>query len=188
MFRRRRPPDPLAEVQPAQLDRRWGAPVQEALAARRRFLDAVGRAPGGGIRDRLEDLRSSLDEGVLATWAAAQRAQALDRASAELDLLRITDEHKEAKRQIAIGNADPGLEDRAAALAERHAAAQRLLNSVDDAARELAGLEARLDALSVRATEIVLTGGLGGAAHSTTELDGVLDELRAVRLALDELG
>jgi hypothetical protein len=186
VLRRRRPPDPIDQVQPAQLAARWSAPVRAALAARQRFLDATATARAGPLRDRFGELRGSIDDGVIATWEAAQRAQALDRAATELDIGRITNEHKAAQRSLTGGADDPGLRSRAAALADRHATAQRLLNAVDDAAVELAGLEARLETLAVRAIELVLVGP-APATSSTSELDSVLDELRAVRGALDEL-
>lgn len=141
------------------------------------------------MRDRLDDLQTTVEAGVLATWAAAQRAQALEHAASGLDLARITAEHKAMRRELAqAGESDDALTSRAEALAERHASAQRLVNAVDDAEEELTGLEARLDALAVRALELVLTGGGGPTGSAATdELDAVIAELRAVGEALSSL-
>jgi hypothetical protein len=186
--RRRSPPDPLAVVVPEVLGARWREPVAAALQARQRFLSAAAGALQGPVRDRLEELRAAIDAGVLATWEAARRAQALEQAAAELDLERITAQHKAMQRELAAGgDADEVALARAAALAERHTATQRIVNAVEDAEAELVGLEARLEALSVRALELVLTS-TAGASGDIDQLDAVIVELRSVGEALSELG
>jgi hypothetical protein len=181
MLRRRRPPDdPLAHVDPAAAPRRFAGVVADALAARRRYREMVAGLPAGAVRDRLAATGERVDAGVSAVWATVVRAGELERLLATLDPERVTDEYKRAKRS----GSDPALE---AALAQQFGSVQRLLNALDDTEERLRLLDARLSAAVARAAEVALGGG-AGADDVGAELDGVVDELSALRAALDEVG
>jgi hypothetical protein len=180
--RRRAPEDPLGHVDPAAVSPRFSRPVADALDARRRFADVVAGVRDGPVRDRLAGAGGRLDDGVAAVWDIAQRATDVERTLAALDPERVTDEYKRAKR----GDAAPELE---AALAQRFASVQRLLNALDDTDERLRLLDARLGAAVAGAAEVALgAAGAGGAERLGFELDGVVAELGALRTALDELG
>jgi hypothetical protein len=180
--RRRAPEDPLGHVDPAAVSPRFARPVADALDARRRFADVVAGVRDGPVRDRLAGAGGRLDDGVAAVWDIAQRATDVERTLAALDPERVTDEYKRAKR----GDAAPELE---AALAQRFASVQRLLNALDDTDERLRLLDARLGAAVAGAAEVALgAAGAGGAERLGFELDGVVAELGALRTALDELG
>ena len=106
------------------------------------------------------------------------------RSSARVDALdpdRVADDYKRAKRS----GADPELE---AALAQRFASVQRLLNTLDDTDDRLRLLDARLGAAVAGAAEVALgAAGAGRGDALGAELDGVVAELDALRPALDEL-
>ncbi len=191
MLRRRRttspesggPHDQLAGVDPAAVSPRFGRAVADALDTRGRFASVLAGVRDGPVRDRLLAAGARLDAGVLAVWATAQRATAIERTLAALDPGRVTEEYKRAKR----AGDEPELE---AALAQRFGSVQRLLNALDDTDDRLRLLDARLGAAVAAAAEVALGAGVGGGAGADAldaELDGVVAELDALRLALGEL-
>jgi len=183
MLRRRNAPqDPLATVDPAAVSPRFGSAVAGALDARHRYAEILAGVRPGPVRDRLVAHGAQLDAGVAAVWEVAQRATQVERTLAALDPERVTDEYKAARRSTA----DPALE---AALAQRFASVQRLLNTLDDTGSRLRLLDARLGAAVAGAAEVAL--GVAGDAGVDTlgvELEGAVGELAALRTALDELG
>jgi hypothetical protein len=116
-------------------------------------------------------------------WETARRATDVARTLDALDPDRVTDDYKRAKRS----GDDPRLE---AVLAQRFDSVQRLLNTLDDTDERLRLLDARLGAVVAGAAEVAL-GTVAGARDVDAlgaELDGVVDDLGALRAALDELG
>jgi hypothetical protein len=181
--RRRQPGDPLAHVDPRVVAPRFAPAVRAALAARARYADVVAGVGEGPVRDRLVDVGARIDAGVLAVWEAARRAGEIERTVAALDPERVIAEYKEARRDQAD---DP---EREAALAARFASVQRLLNALDDTDDRLRTLDARLGAAVAGAAEVALgVGGDAAAEAVETELDDVVTELDALRVALRELG
>ena len=180
--RRNQPRDPLDAVDPAAVSPRFAASVAGALAARRRYAEVLAGVRAGPVRERLVASGARLDAGVAAVWEVAQRATQVERTLAALDPERVTDEYKAARRS----ESDPQLE---AALAQRFASVQRLLNTLDDTGDRLRLLDARLGAAVAGAAEVALgvAGDTGGDARGA-ELDGAVGELAALRTALDELG
>lgn len=190
MFRRRRPAGPLDEVQPGALPERWASPVQQALAARERYGRLVATLRPGPLRERVVVLAERVDAGVLATWQTAQRATELESVLAAIDVADATAAHKAAKRDLEqarrAGAVPSGLEERAEALADRHTSVSRLQNALDDSGTQLAIVEARLEAAVARIAELALRPEASAAALSD-DLDQVVDELGALRRALDGL-
>lgn len=182
MLRRRRnePSDPLAAVDPLALSPRWAPHVAEALAARRRWQGVVSGVRPGPIRDRLDELSPRVDEGVLAVWDTAQRAQAAEAIATGVDAERVTADYKRARRDPSI---DPALME---ALTARFTSAQRVLNAVEDADERLTLLDARLGALVARAAEVALTAD-GDSTGLVAELDAVVGDLGALRDSLASL-
>ena len=181
-FRRRSQgePDPLAHVDPAAAPRRLAGTVSEALAARRRFRELVDGLRPGPVRDRLTELVPRIDAGVASVWDAAMRVGELERVLATLDPERVTDEYKRARRS----GADPSV---MAAQEARFNSVQRLLNTIEDIEERLRLLDVRLDGAVARAAEVALAAG-AGADELDAELTTVVDELGALRTALDEVG
>lgn len=184
MLRRRRPPDdPLAGVDPRGVAPRFGAAVAAALDARRRYGDVLAGIRPGPVRDRLAALAVRVDVGVLAVWETTRRATDVARTLEALDPDRVTDDYKRAKR----AGDDPELE---AVLAQRFGSVQRLLNTLDETDERLRLLDARLGAVVAGAAEVALgtAGDAGDVDALGAELDGVVDDLGALRSALDDLG
>lgn len=175
---------------PTQVPDPWRAPVAAALAARGRYLEVVGRAAPGPVRDRLVELGQQVDAGVLAAWAVATRATEMSQALAAIDVAEATAEHKAAQRELRAaqerGAVSPALQARADALAARHGSAHRLQNRLEDAAEQLSVIEVRLEACLARAAELAFSAG-ASATPLAAELDAVVGELGALRQALDDL-
>ena len=177
--RSRQPSDPLAGVDAAALPPRWQRFVVDAVAARARWAALVEGVRPGPLRDRLSALGDRVDQGVLAVWETASRAAETERVAATLDADAVTAEYKRARRDP---DPDPALVE---ALSARFRSMQRILNAVEDAEERLEVLDARLGAAVARAAELALTSGTEDELGS--ELDGVVDELGALRSSLDSL-
>ena len=184
MLRRRRPPDdPLAGVDPRAVAPRFGEAVAAALDARGRYGEVLAGIRPGPVRDQLAGLAVRVDAGVLAVWETARRATDVARTLDALDPDRVTDDYKRAKRT----GGDSRLE---AVMAQRFGSVQRLLNTLDDTDERLRLLDARLGAVVAGAAEVALgtVAGPGDVDALGAELDGVVDDLGALRAALDDLG
>jgi hypothetical protein len=180
--RRKTPDDPLAHVDPRATSPRFAPAVAEALESRRRYRELLDGLRPGPVRDRLERTRERLDAGVLTVWDTAVRATDIERTLATLDPERVAAEYKRAKR----AGDEPDVEE---ALGQRFVSVQRLLNTLDDTDDRLRLLDARLGAAVAQAAEVALdVAGPSAADALDAELAGVVDELGALRSALDELG
>jgi hypothetical protein len=180
--RRNAPDDPLAHVDPRATSPRFASAVAEALEARRRYHELLDGLRPGPVRERLERARERLDAGVLAVWDTAVRATEVERTLATLDPERVTAEYKRAKR----AGDEPEVE---AAFGQRFLAVQRLLNTLDDTDDRLRLLDARLGTAVAQAAEVALdVAGPSAADALDAQLAGVVDDLAALRSALDELG
>lgn len=171
--------DPLAQVDPAAVPRRYAGHVAAALDARRRWQELAGSMRQGAVQDRVAGFGAQVDAGVLAVWDTVQRLTEIERVVAALDLHRVTDELKRVRRDPA---ADPAMVE---ALNARFVSVQRMMNAVDDADARLRLLDARLGAAVARAAELALVPDV--AAAGADELGAVVVELGALRAALDEL-
>lgn len=178
MLRRRRPEDPLAHVSPSSVSPRFAGAVAAALDARRRYADLVAGMRPGPARDRLAFLQAQVDAAVLAVWDTAGRAGDIERTLATLDPDRVTAEYKQARRT----EGDDELE---AALAQRFASVQRLLNTLDETDERLDLLDARLGAAVAAAAEVAV--GTAPPHHVGAELESVVGDLEALRAALHDL-
>jgi hypothetical protein len=182
MFRRRRSneaADPLAHVDPSAAPRRFARSVADAVDARRRFRDLVAGLRPGPVRDRLDAMVGQVDTGVAAVWDTVQRAGEMERILAALDPERVTADYKQARRS----GASPEM---VAATEARFTSVQRLLNALDDTEQRLRLIDVRLAAAVARAAEVALASGTG-ADELDAELAGVVDDLGALRSALDEV-
>jgi hypothetical protein len=179
MLRRRRPEDPLAQVSPSSVSPRFRGAVAAALDARRCYADLVAGMRDGPSRDRLAALQAQVDSAVLAAWDTARRAGDIERTLATLEPDRVTAEYKQARRT----SGDDELE---AALAQRFASVQRLLNTLDDTDERLQLLDARLGAAVAAAAEVAV--GTAPPDQVGAELESVVGDLEALRSALHDLG
>jgi len=175
-------------IDPFSLREPWRQAVQEALQAQARFRHAVDAVAEGPLRDRLGAIGAQLDRGVNEAGLVARRGQALEDVRRQIDTGAVL-----ADLQRVEANADASwaagsdLERTAEALRAQLATAERLDEVLAETRDRLALLDARLDEAVARSLELSVrpddAGSLGGV---TNTVDEVLEEMEALRLALDE--
>ena len=162
-----------------------------AAWAARVALAIPRRPPEDRIQpERLADIGTRIDTGVLESWRVAKRGDALEGALREMDVREVAGElqavEADAQRR---GPHAASLERTAAALRAQLDSASRLSAVAADARDRLRLLDARLDEAVARAVELSLgaedvsaAGGLQG------DVDQLVEEMEALRLALDDAG
>lgn len=177
-------------IDPFTLQEPWRRFVQDALQARARFAHAVERIPPGPLRDRLGEIEQRVQTGVEECWQVAKRGQVLVRARRGIDVADIERRLAQLERAAAGDGLDEA--DRAVqrSLASQRASADRLDQVIERAQRELRLLDARLEEAVVRTIEISAqaTGGAEATGGLGADIDAVVSEMEALRLALDEAG
>lgn len=174
--------DPFAVQEP------WRRFAADAIAARHRFDEAVRAMDGGPLRERLAEIAGRLDDGVEEIWAIAQQGDRLVAARRNVDVDGARRELAEIESQPAESWA-PGsrLGQTADALRAQVASGVRMETVIEDAVTRLRLLDARLDETVTRAIE--LSTGLGPARNAGQvggDVEGIVGEMEALRLALDE--
>lgn len=181
------PPEP-ERIDPFSVPEPWRGAVVEALKAQVRFDKAVEATEAGPIRDRLRSIGARIDDGVREVERIARRGAQLTSARAAIDAEEATAELARLERDAAEPGAAGSKLDRAVqALRAQVDTARRLEALVDDARAQLVVLDARLDEsvaraieLSVRVDDAEELGAVGA------DVDGLVDEMEALRLALEE--
>jgi hypothetical protein len=179
-----------ARIDPFTLADPWRRYVTDALQARTRFAEAVGSARAGPMRDRLAEIQSRVDTGVEEVWRIARRGHDLVDARRRVDPDAI-------RRDIAATEAhaeqpwasDSTTQRTLESLQAQLGTVERLERVIGDADSQLRLLNARLDEaaartieLSVQAHDVAELGGLGD------DVDQMVDEMEALRLAIEETG
>ena len=131
-------------IDPFALREPWRFHVRDALAARRRFGEAVDGTAPGPVHDRLVEVTARIDEGVEACWVAAQRGQSLADARRRIDTAAI-------ERDRDAAHTSP---DARAALDAQLASAARMDALLTDTRTRLDTLEARLGEAAASALEL----------------------------------
>ena len=175
-------------IDPFTLNEPWRRFVQSSLQSQSRFDQAVHNAERGPLRDRLAEIGGRVHDAVRESWRIARQGQVLADASGQIDTAGV-------QRQLAEVRANAGapwaagssLEKTAAALEAQLASANRLAAVTTEAQDRLRLPNARLDEMVARAIELSVDasqvdelGGLG------SDVDSLVDEMEALRLAMDE--
>jgi hypothetical protein len=179
-------------IDPFTLKEPWRRYVQEALQARNRFDEAVGRTRAGPLRDHLADIAARMQTGVEESWLIAKRGQILVEARRGIDLADV-------ERQLAevtgaqgpgaggSGSADPSLARVAQSLEAQRATAERLDRVITQAHSELRMLDARLDEAVARTLELSAHATADSAVEGLgTDVDTLVTEMESLRQALEE--
>lgn len=162
----------------------WRAFVDDALAAQRRFEAVVERTTEGPLRDRLADMSDRIDAFVRQSYEVARSGQALSEARSDIDVDQIVaDLHRVTGGQTPKEGSTKA--QAAASLEAQLASARRLSGTIDSTRDRLMLLDARLDEAVTRAIELSVAStdpvALGVVVN---DIDGLVDELEAVRQAL----
>jgi hypothetical protein len=185
-------PDPLASWA-AGLAPQWRTPVLAAVAARDRFAAVIEQVAPGPTRDRLSELRPTIDAAVQRVADAVYRAITAEGLASGLDPDLATQELKAARRDLEAvqrgGGDTTAAEARVQAMSERHRAVHRALNLAEDGASQIDEWTVRLDTAVAHATAIALRAAQpGGLDELDRELHDVVEGLGALDQALEELG
>ncbi|MPY92332.1 MAG: hypothetical protein GEV08_04465 [Acidimicrobiia bacterium] len=182
-------------LDPFTLGEPWRFFARDALQAQARFRELVGKTPAGPTRDRLADIGQRLDEGVQQVWATAQRGNTLRQARQRIDVPSLGRRLGEAQRAAeASAAADPLSTDDVAArtvasLQGQLDSASRLDEVTAQAEKRLRLLQAQLDESVTRAAELSASvGDVAALAGVGTDIEHLVEEMEALRLALEESG
>lgn len=175
-------------IDPFTLNEPWRRFVQSALQSQARFDQAVHQAARGPLRDRLGEIGDRVHDAVREAWRVARQGQVLADAGAQIDTAGVQRQLAEVRANAsAPWAAGSSLEQTAKALEAQLASAQRLANVTREAQDRLRLLNARMDEMVARAIELSVDasqpdelGGLG------SDVDSLVDEMEALRLAMDE--
>ncbi len=180
-----------AVINTSKLPDPWRTFVFEAAQAARRFSDMAKTLPPGPLRTEITEVGQRVDEGVQECWEIANRGVALDRARTQLELGQATNELDRLKGERDL-RATQGMDlasiDQAISAVQRQlAAGQRVETAAFEARDRLRVLNAQLDEAVAAVVEISLRPSANRSAGDLRgQVDGIVDELEALRLALDE--
>jgi len=178
-------------INPGKLPDPWRTFVLEAAQAAKRFADLVRTLPPGPLRDELTEVDHRVAEAVRECWEIANRGVRLDLARKQLGLSQAANELERLRGERnlrAQQSMDLASIDRAINAVERQlAAGQRVEAAAFEARDRLRVLNAQLDEAVAAVVEMTLRPGASSSAGAVRgQVDGIVDELEALRLALDE--
>ena len=178
-------------INPGRLPDPWKTFVLEAAQAAKRFSDLVRTLPSGPLRAELTEVGQRVNEAVRECWEIANRGVRLDLARKQLGLSQAANELERLRGERnlrAQQSMDLGSIDRAITAVQRQlAAGQRIEASAFEARDRLRVLNAQLDEAVAAVVEMTLRPGAGSSAGAVRgQVNGIVDELEALRLALDE--
>ncbi len=178
LLRRRRRPRPV-RIDPFTVGETWRIPVKSAMQASARYSQLLGSLRPGPLRERLVEIGRSVDRGVEECWRVARRGDELTSALAALDV---------ATTRARLARADAASAgDVVRSLEAQVASAERLESVAEKARLRLLALEARLHEAVATAVELSQRAeDDAGAARLGSDVDDVVDQLSALRSALDE--
>lgn len=179
---------PDSRIDPFTLTEPWRSAAVEALKAQVRFDQAVEATEAGPIRTRLQTIGRRIDDGIEEVGRIARRGMQLTAAQGAVDADRARKELATLERGAGgAQTTSSSIQRTVEALRSQIATADRLAALVDEARDQLQLLDARLDEsvaraieLSVRVDDVEALGSVG------VDVDGVVNEMEALRRALEE--
>jgi hypothetical protein len=178
-------------INPGKLPDPWRTYVLEAAKAAKRFDELVKTLPSGPLRAELSEVGRRVSEAVREAWEIANRGVKLDGARRDLGLSDAVNEIDRLRGERDL-RAQQGLNvdsiDRTINAVQRQlAAGQRVESAAFEARDRLRVLNAQLDEAVAAVVEMSLRpSGDRSAVAIRGQVDGIVDELEALRLALDE--
>jgi len=178
-------------INPGKLPDPWRTFVFDAAKAAKRFDELVRTLPMGPLRAELGEVSTRVTEGVRECWEIANRGVALDRARTQLALGQAVNELDRLKGERTLRQTqtmDVSSIDQAISAVQRQiAAGQRIETAAFEARDRLRVLNAQLDEAVTAVVEMSLRpSGDRSAGAIRGQVNGIVDELEALRLALDE--
>jgi len=181
-------PEPKIDVK--RLRQPYRGWVEQGLAARRRFEEALQGAPAGPLRDRLGGLGTELGDSLDGIARAAGRAQQIDDylsrnpvPSIQLQL----DEAEGRTRTNQDPQVRPDLERVVASLREQLRVAKRLKDFYDRSVSRISTTIAQIDQLTAQLMEVLLTAEDAALVPGPGSIDDLVAQMESVRMAVREL-
>jgi hypothetical protein len=175
---------PTARVAPSSLSEPWRSYGLQAEESKRRFDHVVQSVSPGPLRQRLELLSGRLDEGVDEACRIARRGHEISTAIGEIDTVSAEAELADLRRQLGPADPSPAQAQTIEALEAQLASARRLTALAEQSRDRLRVLDARFDELLARTVEVSV--GSGDTDVLDQDVDGLVNELEALRIAMDE--
>ena len=172
------------DIDPFVLSMPWRSYVQGAQAAKLRFDRTVKGTAPGPIQDRLRELSTRLDAGIADCWRVAKRGDDIDAALKNLNTVEAKRELDQLRRRLTGRQPSPSEGSTMQALQAQLDSAGRMQAVSKDADDRLRLLDARLDELVAKAVEVSV--GAADSGWLSDEVDGVVGDLEALRLALED--
>lgn len=169
-----------SNVDPFALSEPWRQFVKGAQRSRGALEQTVRNVAAGPLRDRLTGIADRLEQAVEESWKIAQRGDEIDDAVNRIDPVRLRSNLQALQSQKGDVSAAT------ASVESQLASADRLKALSASTADRLRLTQARLDELVARAAEVSV-----GAQDTETyahDVDNLVDELEALRLAVAETG
>jgi len=175
---------PMPRVAPTELSEPWRGYALQAQEAKQRFDRVVTSVAVGPLRERLQRFSGRLDDGVDESWRIARRGHEIVAAVATIDTASA--ERELAELHAGRGDRQPTVADTdtARSLEAQLASAQRLVALADRSRARLRLLDARFDELLARTVEVSI--GTGDSDVLAEDVDGLVNELEALRMAMEE--
>ncbi len=178
---------PDAGDDPFGLGDPWRRFVAQAEQARDRFVDAVANTREGPLHDRLAGIGRRIDTGVDDVRRVATRGQSLAQACAKLDPAATLADLASAEAELAGLPDSRHLQVEVASLRAQLASAERMAVTVEEATQQLRLLDVRLNETVARAIELsVGATNESGLRNLDDDVDSIVDELEALRLAVED--
>ncbi len=168
----------------ADLREPWQDFVADAQEAQKRFRTALATAPAGPVHDRLQRIGERVARGAQEARRVATRGQSVDDVRRNIDTFGIERKLRDLEDEPSTS---PDRTRTVDALRAQLAAADRLDRVLTEAHSRLRLLAAHLGEAVARSFELaVRSDGVGDLGDMSEDLDDVLEEMEAVRQALDD--
>jgi hypothetical protein len=175
---------PSARVPASTLSEPWRSYATQAEDAKKRFDRVVASVAAGPLRERLQQLSGRLDEGIDESWRIARRGHEIVGAIGQIDTTSAQAELAELKRAVGRRQPTPSQVQTKQALEAQLASAHRLATLADSSRDRLRLLDARFDELVARTVEVSV--GSGDTDILGNDVDGLVNELESLRIAMEE--
>lgn len=174
-------------IDPFQVQEPWRHSVIDALQAKVRFNQAAATFRAGPLRDAVDRIGEQIDEAVEQCWEVARRGDVVAGARRNIDDRAIEKELTRLRNGIGDGQPNETQARTLEALESQAASAARLDQVLTDTTERLDLLNARLDQSVTQAIELSVSNQAGDADAIGADVGRIVDELEALRLAMEDV-
>jgi hypothetical protein len=177
-------------IKPGKLPEPWRGFVIDAARAQQRFDELIRQVPAGPLQDELRSIGRRVADGVQECQQVAQKGVMLDQARKSLQLGLVTNELQRLHGERSL-RAQQGMDvstlDQAIAATQRQLDAGQRVEAVAFQTRDrLRVLNAQLDEATAAVIELTVRPGATSAGALSGQVEGIVDQLTSLRVALDE--